>query len=109
MTEQIYVVFSFHDSSTQSERDADIAYLNQYLEPLVNKISAIKSYEIAQESEMDPELELLLRLCITLALEAGGIDHGHGSAQGELNRRTGRRYTARHWLTILEPYCTEQS
>lgn len=50
----------------------------------------------------------LLRLCMALALEAGGIDHGHGSAAAELNRRTGRCYTARHWLTILEPHYLER-
>ena len=53
---------------------------------------------------MELTTHCLLRLCMALALEAGGIDHGHGSAQTELNRRTGRHYTARHWLTILEPY-----
>lgn len=59
MTEQIYVVFSFHGSSTQSDRDADIAYLDQYLEPLVKEVSAFKSYEIARENEIDPELKLV--------------------------------------------------
>ena len=46
----------------------------------------------------------LLRLCIALALEAGGIDHGLPSAAADLNQRAGRRYTARRWLEILEPY-----
>ena len=53
---------------------------------------------------MELTTHCLLRLCVALALEAGGIDHGHGSAQDELNRRTGQRHAARHWLAILEPY-----
>ena len=45
----------------------------------------------------------LLRLCTSLALEAGGIDHGHPPAVEELNQRTGRRHGAATWLKILEP------
>jgi hypothetical protein len=45
----------------------------------------------------------LLRLCLTLALEAGGVPHGQDSATAELNTATGRQLSARQWLTLLEP------
>ena len=45
----------------------------------------------------------LLRLCVTLALEAAGVPHGQDSATAELNTATSRRLSARQWITLLEP------
>ena len=45
----------------------------------------------------------LLRLCTALAIEVAGLPHGFPPAALELNERTGRDYSARQWLQILEP------
>lgn len=45
----------------------------------------------------------LLRLSVTLALEAAGVPHGQNSATAELNTATSRRLSARQWIALLEP------
>lgn len=46
----------------------------------------------------------LLRLTTALLLEEGGIAIGHGPrAATELNARSGRAYSQRQWIAILEP------
>jgi hypothetical protein len=42
----VTVVLTFHDESTRSDRESDIAYLRQFFEPLISECSAFKSYRI---------------------------------------------------------------
>ena len=49
--ETVTIVLSFHDDATRSDRDSDIAYLHQYLAPLVSECSALKSFQILSNPE----------------------------------------------------------
>lgn len=42
----ITLVLTFREESTAANRDNDIAYLQQFLEPLTRECSSLKSYEI---------------------------------------------------------------
>jgi len=50
----------------------------------------------------------LLRLCTALALEAEGLAHGFPLATLELNQQSGRDFTAKQWLQILEPFYVQR-
>jgi hypothetical protein len=52
MANSVYVKLVFHDDATLLDRDHDIAYLDQFLEPLINECSAFKSYHIATSAEV---------------------------------------------------------
>jgi hypothetical protein len=52
MADSVYVKLVFHDDATLSDRDHDIAYLDQFLEPLIRECSAFKSYRIATSVEV---------------------------------------------------------
>jgi hypothetical protein len=45
----------------------------------------------------------LLRMVTALLFEVRGVPHKHDSVTAELNQLTGRHWTARDWLAILEP------
>lgn len=46
----------------------------------------------------------LLRYYVALSMEAARLDHCHSRADEELNKISGRMYSPRQWLRILEPY-----
>jgi hypothetical protein len=52
MANSVYIKLVFHDDATLSDQDHDIAYLNQFLEPLTRECSAFKSYHIATSAEV---------------------------------------------------------
>jgi hypothetical protein len=52
MADSVYVKLTFHKEATLLDRDHDIAYLDQFLEPLIRECSAFKSYHIATSAEV---------------------------------------------------------
>ena len=44
--ETVTIVLTFRDEATRSDRDSDIAYLHQFLEPLIQECSAFSNYRI---------------------------------------------------------------
>lgn len=66
-------------------------------------ISPATGQRVLPPDRLELSAHCLLRLCLTLALEAAGVPHGQDSATAELNAATGRRLSARQWLALLEP------
>lgn len=50
----------------------------------------------------------LLRYYIALSMEAARLDHCQARADKELNKISGRMYSAKQWLAIIEPYYLER-
>ena len=44
--EEVKVVLRFRNESTRSDRDSDVAYLDEFFQRLLNEVSAFESYRI---------------------------------------------------------------